>query len=59
MGLPGLRVLLSALNEPLDRLAAVPYAGTDLHKIWWLSEEPAAPDCRDGNLQEFGDLVLG
>lgn len=58
MRLSGLRVLFRALNEPLNRTAAVPYARSNLYKIRRLSEEPAAPDCRDGNLQKFGDLVL-
>lgn len=53
------RTLLGALNEPLDRLAAVPHAGTDLHEIGRLSEEPAPSYRRDGDLQKFGDLVLG
>jgi hypothetical protein len=59
MQLSGLCALLGAFDEPLDRLASVPHAGTDFHEIGRLSEKPAPSYRRDGNLQKFGDLVLG
>jgi hypothetical protein len=57
--LSGRHVLLTALDKALDRLAAIPNACADLHKIRWLPEESAASDRRDGNLQKLGHLVFG
>ena len=52
-------MLLGALNESLDRFAAVPYARADLYKVWWLAKESAASNGRYRNFQEASHFVLG
>lgn len=54
-----LRALLSAVDEPLNRLTPIPHARPDFQIFRWLAEESASPDRSDRDLQQFGYFLLG